>query len=224
MDIYRDYLRLFEEEYGARRTATRQGAFIGASERSTFYNGFTFEAGTAPSKKYSAVVSLDRSWKAFDYDLGAGARFPRVSPAALLDPNAAFDPGLGHTLDINSSFKWRPTDGLSLAMNYVHSRLVRDDTRRLAYDQNLYSLKTTYQFTRFTFARVRMDYDTLQAKVLGQFLLGWTPNPGTALYIGYNDDLNYNGFNPFTGQYEAGLQRNSRTFFIKMSYLLRRAL
>jgi hypothetical protein len=59
--------------------------------------------------------------------------------------------------------------------------------------------------------------------VNGQFLLGWTPNPGTSLYVGYNDDSRFNGHNPFTGQYEPGFRRNGRNFFIKMSYLFRRS-
>ena len=33
-----------------------------------------------------------------------------------------------------------------------------------------------------------------------------------------------NAFNPFTGQFEPGLRRNGRTFFIKVSYLFRRSL
>jgi hypothetical protein len=224
LDLYKDYQRVFEEEYGARRTATRQGAFIGGNERSTVYRGFTFEAGTAPSKKYSATLVVDRTWKTFDYDLGAGALFPRVSPAALLDSHALYDPGPGKTLDLGSSFNWRPTDTFSMAINFIRSRLLRDDTRRVAYDQRLYSMKATYQFTRFTFARVRMDYDTLKERIYGQFLFGWTPNPGTAIYAGYNDDLNRLVVNPLMGRYEAGLHRNRRTFFIKMSYLLRREL
>jgi hypothetical protein len=44
------------------------------------------------------------------------------------------------------------------------------------------------------------------------------------LYVGYNDDFNYNGYSPFTDQFERGLRRNQRTFFVKMSYLLRRGL
>jgi len=61
------------------------------------------------------------------------------------------------------------------------------------------------------------------ANFKGQFLFGWTPNPGTAFYLGYNDDINRHGFNPFSGQLEPGLRRNNRTFFIKMSYLFRRS-
>lgn len=222
VDAYADYQRLFEEEYGPDRTLTRQGAFAGEPERSTTWQGFTVEAGTAPSKKYSAAVLYDRSWKAFDYDLGAGPRFPRVSPGALLDPEAPFDPGPGNTEDINASLNYQPTDALRFSLNYIKSRLVRIDTARVAYDQKLYSFRTTYQFTRFTFTRARIDCDTLRSNVSGQFLAGWAPNPGTAFYAGYNDDLNRNGFNPFTGHREPGLIRNSQTFFIKMSYLFRR--
>ena len=80
-----------------------------------------------------------------------------------------------------------------------------------------------FDFTRFLFARGRVDYDSLASNVKGQFLLGWTPNPGTAFYVGYNDDLNRNGFSPFTGRLEPGFRRNGRTFFIKMSYLIRRS-
>ena len=88
---------------------------------------------------------------------------------------------------------------------------------------NIASLKTTYQFTRFAFARGRIDYDSITSNYRGQFLFGWTPNPGTALYVGYNDDLNRHFNNPFSGQLEPGFRRNGRTFFIKASYLIRRS-
>jgi hypothetical protein len=221
---YYDYARLFEEEFGARRTATRAGAFLGAPERSTFWPGFTLSAGTNPSRKYSAAVTIDRSWRVFDYDFGAGPKFPRVSPAALNNPNAPLDPGPGNTMDIVASFAWQPTEALRASVDYTKSRLVRLDTRRTAYDQNLWSWRANYYFTRFTFARARVDYDTLAARVRGQFLLGWTPHPGTAVYLGYNDDLNYNGYGSFTNRFERGWQRNSRTFFLKLSYLIRRGL
>ena len=100
---------------------------------------------------------------------------------------------------------------------------MRNDTHRLAFDENIVSLRTTYQFTRFLFARGRIDFDSLASNYKGQFLLGWTPNPGTAFYAGYNDDLTRNGFSRFSNQLEPGFRRNGRTFFIKMSYLFRRS-
>jgi len=224
MDVYRDYWRLFEEEFGPRRAANRPGAFIGAPERSTFYDGFTFQFTTAPTQKYSADIVWDRSWRAYDFDFGAGPRYPRVSPAALIDPNAPLDPGLGNTQDIDVTLAWQPTRAWRSTLDFVSSSLRRRDTDRMAYRQKLFSSRTTYQFTKFTFARARVDYDTLAGKVAGQFLFGWTPNPGTALYAGYNDNLNWKGFNPFTGDYEPGLHRNEQTFFIKMSYLFRRRI
>jgi hypothetical protein len=69
-----------------------------------------------------------------------------------------------------------------------------------------------------------VDYESLLANLQGQFLLGWTPNPGTSFYVGYNDDLNHNFFSPFTGQFEPGFHRNGRTFFVKVTYLIRRNL
>jgi hypothetical protein len=110
-----------------------------------------------------------------------------------------------------------------MTLSFSKNRLVRDDTGRVAFDSNIASLKTTYQFTRFAFMRARIDYSSLTSNYLGQFLFGWTPNPGTAFYAGYNDDLNRNYFNPYGGQPEQGLRRNGRVFFIKASYLFRRS-
>jgi hypothetical protein len=93
----------------------------------------------------------------------------------------------------------------------------------VAFDDNIYSWRATYQFTRFLFARARVDYTTLSSNMRGQFLLGWAPNPGTSFYAGYNDDLTRNGYSPFTDRLEPGFRRNGRTFFIKMSYLIRRS-
>jgi len=41
---------------------------------------------------------------------------------------------------------------------------------------------------------MQIDFDSLQSNAKGQFLFGWTPNPGTAFYVGYNDDINRRGF------------------------------
>jgi hypothetical protein len=110
-----------------------------------------------------------------------------------------------------------------VALSFQKNRLVRRDTGLVAFDSNIYSARVTHQFTRFAFVRARMDYDTLGSRARGQFLFGYTPSPGTAFYAGYNDDLNRNGFNPYTGQLEPGFRRNGRTLFVKMSYLFRKS-
>ncbi|HEV2881032.1 MAG TPA: carbohydrate binding family 9 domain-containing protein [Pyrinomonadaceae bacterium] len=221
--IFQGYEQVFEEEFGAKRTPTQAGAFGGDSgKRETSYKGVGLEFGTTPSKQYSFRMDTYYNWGWFDLDFGGGPRFPRVSPAALRDPNAPLDPGGANWWYTNLTFSYQPTNALRSSLDFTKSRLVRRDTGRPAFDSHIYSWRTTYQFTRFTFARVRIDFDSLQSNALGQFLVGYTPNPGTSFYVGYNDNLNYNGFSPLTGRREEGFQRNSRTFFIKMSYLIRR--
>ena len=125
---------------------------------------------------------------------------------------------------MNTNINFQPTAPLNFNLDFTKQRLRRNDTGLLAFDENIVTFKTTYQFTRFIFVRGRIDFDSLQSNAKGQFLFGWTPNPGTAFYVGYNDDVNRRGFSPFTGQLEPGLRRNGRTFFIKMSYLFRHSI
>jgi hypothetical protein len=165
-----------------------------------------------------------------EYDLGAGPRFPRVSNAVINFGSLKRDPGPGDLLTIESTIRYQPTTALQTQLNYTKRRMVRHDTNLLAFDDNLFSWRTVYQFSRNTFARLRTDYSTLDRRVRPQFVLGWTPNPGTALYLGYNDDINYNGFNPLNRNFEQGiysfergLHSNGRTFFIKASYLFKRS-
>jgi hypothetical protein len=219
------YERVFEEEFGPRRTSARTGAFFGPDdERAVRPSGVFVGFNTNPSDKFWASIHAGHIWNSFDFDFGAGPRYPRVSPPALSDPFAPLDPGPARSWEIGASVSYKPTESLNSSLGYSRSTLRRNDTDLVVYVSNIYSLNATYQFTRFSFARARIDYDTLSSNARGQFLFGWTPNPGTAFYLGYNDDLNYNGFNPFTSHLEPGFRRNNRAFFIKMSYLIRRSL
>ena len=147
-----------------------------------------------------------------------------MSPAALADPNAPLDPGAANTFDVGVSVEYKPIAAFRTSLDYNRNRFSRNDTGRLVFIDNIYSFKATYQFSRFTFARARLDYDSLSSTVRGQYLFGWTPSPGTSFYVGYNDDLNYNGFSPFTTLLERGFRKNGQTFFVKTSYLFRRSI
>jgi len=217
------YERLFEEEFGLKRTTTHGGAFFGGPERSAYQFGPYMYGGTRPSKKYALNFFIGEGLNSFDFDFGAGPKYPRVSPAALANPSAPLDPGPGTSFNFELSGNYKPTNELAMSLSYSRNRLKRNDTHLLAYQDDIYSFRSTYQFTRFLFLRARVDYDTLSSNARGQFLFGYTPNPGTAFYLGYNDDLTRNGFSPFTGQLEPGFRRNGRTFFIKLSYLIRRS-
>lgn len=242
------YERVFESEFGASRqpgsncVIKNNCTFAGAdNERSAYNKGIYFFAGSTPIKKINFSVFSSRNFGTFDFDFGGGARYPRVSPGAIAARNAAaaglcagairpavcnapLDPGPGAAFHIDGNVSYQPSTPLNFTLSFTKERLRRYDTDQLAFDENIVSLKSTYQFTRFIFARGRVDFDSLASNVKGQFLFGWTPNPGTAFYVGYNDDVNRRGFNPFSGQLEPGLRRNGRTFFIKMSYLFRRSI
>ena len=241
------YERVFESEFGPKRqpgsncVINNTCTFAGEdNERSTPNKGIYMFAGSTPTKKVNFNFFVNRAWGQFDYDFGAGPKFPRVSQPALaaaeaeaaglcngnVKPsvcNAPLDPGSGDFWNANAGITYLPTGKINATLSFTKQRLVRYDTGRVAFDENIVSLRTTYQFTRFLFARGRIDYDSIAANAKGQFLLGWTPNPGTAFYVGYNDDLNVNGFSPLNGRLEPGFRRNGRTFFIKMSYLFRRS-
>lgn len=227
---------IYEDEFGARRSSGIDGGFFGAPDRTAVQPYANVNIFKVLNKKFNMYGSIGVSENSFDYDFGAGQRYPRASPAyqtflaAFLDgdptndlPYPALDPGKGRSVDMNIGFEYKPIDPLRISADYSRSYLHRHDTKRDAFDTNIVTIRSTYQFSRFTYVRARWDYDSLNSHVGGQFLFGWNPNPGTAFYVGYNDDFNYNGFNPFTGQNEPRFERNSRTFFIRASYLFRKS-
>ncbi len=249
------YERVYEEEFGAKRNVagTIQGAFFGAPTRSARQPYFSFNAEKRVNKRFFIYGFVGSIFGSFDYDFGAGNRFPRRSPAFLAYANTpeyreylrllalyqsapdlyprpnppagepGLDPGKGWQFDAQFGLEYKPIDSLRMSVDYTKSRLTRNDNKQVAFDTDIITLRSTYQFSRFTYIRARWDYDSLRSNASGQVLFGWNPNPGTAFYVGYNDNFNYNGFNRFTGQYEPRFERNSRTFFIRASYLFRKS-
>lgn len=240
--------KIYEDEFGARRNARQSGAFFGAPMRSAMQRYFSINANKTVNKQLSIYGFVGSIFNAFDFDFGAGSRYPRASPAfqtylnsaeyneyirlLLLNPNdpnnpfpapPALDPGKGWQFDAQVGGEYKPINPLRISLDYTKSRLRRNDNKRTAFDTNIFTLRSTYQFSRFTFLRTRVDYDSLSSNVSGQILAGYNPSPGTAFYVGYNDNFNYNGFSPFTGQLEPRFERNRRTFFIRASYLFRKS-
>ena len=93
-----------------------------------------------------------------------------------------------------------------------------DDDRLFA--QDIYRNRTVYQFSRFHAVRSIADYDTLERRIGLSLLYGYTPRPNTAFFVGYGDAL-FNGFDPLFETRRAGLIRQSRSLFAKVSYNFR---
>jgi hypothetical protein len=203
------YEKIYEEEFGLKRSPTRPlGTFFGAPTRASriVYASANMNQTFNKQLTYGAFVGFINN--AFDY---------------FFYRDGLQDPGPGKQFDAEVWFEYKPIDPLRASMSYRKSRLVRNDNRIRAFDSDIVSLRSTYQFTRFIFTRLRVDYDSMRRNYAGQLLLGWNPSPGTAFYVGYNDNFNYNGQSPFTGQREHGFERNTRTFFIRASYLFRKS-
>ncbi|HEV7475118.1 MAG TPA: DUF5916 domain-containing protein, partial [Pyrinomonadaceae bacterium] len=219
------YERILEEEFGPKRTATRPGAFYGPDDERSVHKNHFFVAGSSQFNKKlqfngRAVLRVNH----LDLDFGGGRKYPRVSPAALLlGEDAPLDPGAGNLFEFTGGVTYQPTNELKMSLNLVKQSLKRRDTKRMAFDVNILTFRGTYQFTRATFVRAIVDYNTISSRVRAQLLGGWTPSPGTSFYVGYNDDLNFNETHPFTREIVPGFRRNGRTYFIKMSYLFRKS-
>ncbi len=219
-----------EDGFGAKRNNLPptdpnyiQGAFFGAPTRSAPSPYINWNINKVFNKQLSVYGFGFLAWGAFDYDFGGGPRYPRVSPAALvLGQDAPLDPGPGFQTNYGGGLTYKPIQPLTVSVDYTKDKIRRNDTHLLAYDTNIISFRSTYQFTRFTFAKVRIDYDTLNSSIGGQYLVGWNPNPGTAFYVGYNDTTQYNGFNSYSGNLHQGFERESQKFFIRLSWLFRR--
>ncbi|MCS6874705.1 MAG: carbohydrate binding family 9 domain-containing protein [Pyrinomonadaceae bacterium] len=219
------YERLYEEEFGLRRMPSRplSGAFWETPERSAAQNSFSFRFTKQFGEKLNFGASSSIVFNDFDFDFGVLPRFPRVSPAASAGSDK-LDPGKATRYNFSSSLGLKPNDSLRISLNYSVESLFRKDTKKKAFDSQILTLNTTYQFTKFIFAKGRIDYYSVSSNFKTQFLFGWTPAPGKALYLGYNDDFNYNGFNPFSWQIESGFKRNFRSLFFRTTYLIRHNL
>src|SRR5215213_1565388 len=125
------YERSFETEFGP------VGTFLDHAERSSPRDTLSFNAETTPSEKFSIGLAFNYIWNSFDFDLGAGPKFPRVSPPALEDQFAPLDPGPGKELRANLFLTYQPTSALRVDFDYTKNRLVRNDTGLVAFDDNI---------------------------------------------------------------------------------------
>ena len=215
--------KLYEYEFGAQRNSSQQGVFFGKDFRSANQFSTNVEFEKTFSKRVGIYGGAGFKTNAFDFDFGASDRYPRVSPAAFIG-DSRLDPGTGKNLNYEFGVDLQPVDAWSLSLSYERSKLKRNDTNLTAFDSNIYSFSSTYKFTPFVFLRTRMDYETVDGTINSQILFGWNPSPGKALYLGYNDNSSYRGFNEFQNRFDEAFRRDGRRFFIRLSYLFRKSL
>ncbi len=177
------------------------------------------------------------NWLAFFafYSQGAGVNY---SPGPGLLPFA------GNTRDGVVTLTLRPRPRIRLDHTYIYSRLgTRPGTTLLGnpisgsvFNNHLVRWKTNYQFTRALSIRTIIDYNGLlpnQAllaqpgykQLVGDILLTYLVNPGTALHVGYNnrhENLAIDATGPpALRNTQSPTIPTASQFFVKISYLLR---
>lgn len=162
-----------------------------------------------------------------ELDLGTATNFvPRTGPPALANFSAA---------TVRSTV--RPLNGLTIENSYLMTRLLDQQTHLNIFNNHIIRSKWNYQFTKEFSLRLIGQYTTtisnpglttLQTtkNFNGDVLFTYLLTPGTAIYAGYNSNLQ--NLDPTLAQTPDGLLRTRRSFindgrqvFIKVSYLFR---
>ena len=138
----------------------------------------------------------------------------------------------------------QPIRQLTADQTYLLDRDHDAHNNAFVYESQVLRTKLNYQFTRALSARVIVEYDSTLAnpietslartkQVQTQALLTWLPHPGTAIYVGWNNDLqnlDHTLCSKLGGTCDPtepilphgpGYLNDGRQFFIKASYLLR---
>jgi len=152
-------------------------------------------------------------------------------PAPGAAPSAADATELSATAEVHASPR------LTLATSYLLQRLTAPATGARIFSDQIARAKLTYQFSRALSARAIVQYDRLLAdsdttaldtrrRLNMDVLVTYLPSPGTALYLGYNDNLeNIDPSLTLTPRgllrSPTGLRSDGWQLFLKASYLLR---
>lgn len=161
------------------------------------------------------------------------------------NPPTGLAPSLMDQQTVNFLFTLQPFRQLTDDNTYLLDRDRSVANHALVYESQTFRSKINYQFTRSLSARVIVEYDSTLAnpretslkrtKQVGtEALFTWLPHPGTAIYVGYNNDLQNldrrlcnrmpsGGCNPddTTVPRAEGFLNDGRQIFVKASYLFR---
>jgi hypothetical protein len=177
-------------------------------------------------------VEGSTSWyKQFDFTWffvsGAGVNY---------NPSAGHLPVIGHEDQLNTTLTFHVSSRLRIDNAYLLEHIRERESNLTAVTNHIIRSKWNWQFTKEFSARVIVQYTGVLSNPLvsslsptknfnADFLLTYFVRPGTAIYVGYNGNLqNLNrGLIPTpTGLLTSeGYINDGRQFFVKASYLFR---
>jgi hypothetical protein len=203
---------------------------------------------TVGPRNYPGVLTGFRNFSEnFAGFIAKGAPFPQLnfniqayrSGNVNYNPVAGAAPSLLKQDWVQALFTVQPLRQLTADNIYLLDRDHSASDGAFVYESQTLRTKINYQFTRAISARVIVEYDStlvnpaetslLRTKQVGtEALLTWLPHPGTAVYIGYNNDLqnlcnrlNDGACDPNLPPRSLHFLNDGRQIFIKASYLIR---
>jgi hypothetical protein len=166
------------------------------------------------------------------YYWGDGVNFVPAANALPQTLLSRLDTGTG-------TLTFRPIKPLKIENTYLFERLRTIGTNSGIFNDHIVRTKWNWQFTPQLSLRVILQYNSLLANTPGMtnlntflptsrqfnadFLLTYLVHPGTAIYVGYNSDLQNLSVAPRVGVFHTaeGYINDSRQFFVKVSYQFR---
>jgi hypothetical protein len=185
------------------------------------------------------------------YYWGGGVNFVAPPPAPLETPTPLNHPFLASQDTAQASLTFRPVKPLKIENTYLFDRLRATNSTYLfeqaqfpgagrgIFNDHILRSKWNWQFTPQLSVRLILQYNALLAGTPGvgspytylptskqfnaDFLITYLIHPGTAIYVGYNSDLQNLNVQPGVGVFSApkNYLNDSRQFFVKASYLFR---
>jgi hypothetical protein len=155
------------------------------------------------------------------------------------NPAANQAPTIGHEDQGNFTLTFHAAGRLRIDNAYLIEHIRERDTHLTAVTNHIIRSKWNYQFTRNLSARVILQYNAVLSNPVisslsrtknfnTDFLITYLIHPGTAIYVGYNSDLENLDRNlaldPVTGAIlttRNGYINDGRQFFVKASYVFR---
>ena len=158
-------------------------------------NGYGFAANHNFTENLAGFVTRGEPVPQLNYNVVA-IRSGNVN----YNPVAGSLPFLLNQQTVQLLFTLQPLHPLTADNTYLLDRDFAVSNGAFVYESQTFRTKLNYQFTRAFSARVIVEYDStlanpaetslLRRRQIGtQALLTWLPHPGTAVYVGYNNDL-----------------------------------
>jgi hypothetical protein len=158
-------------------------------------DGYALTGDQNFTENYVGLVARGQPYSQFNFNF-VGQRSGNVN----YYPAAGATPALLNQNFVQLLFTLAPLRQLTADQTYLLDRDFNAHDKQFVYESQVFRTKINYQFTRAFSARVIVEYDSTLAnpletsllrtkQVQTEALLTWLPHPGTAIYVGYNNDI-----------------------------------